>query len=549
MPFDSQRVKLDVLKPVQARLAPLVSPQPAQHVRGFWLFAAAVFVLGAVLRFWDLDGAGLWMDEATSLGFARLPLGTILFNNVDNHPPLSFALQHLWHLVVPDPAFARVPFAAIGVATVAAVILMMKDLAGQRSALFCGLLLAVSTSHIYFSQEARMYSPLVLGLALAAWGGLGHARAEGAGGRGYTALYLLGGVIAIYSQILGLVGMGLIAAAEGGAALLGAERAVHLRRWFLRNILLGVLALPWLLQIPSAAGTFPGIWKDAGFSDFVWMYGNVTGYPGLGGLGILVKLLELGLFLAAIGGVAIAWAQSRRAFSLLLAGLIIAYPLIVFAIDNARPVLSNRTLLPAVIGITLSAGYFLSRINPRTAGAAAAGLLGLAGLGSSAFELAHHIKPEDYRAAYVMAAAEGYGAAPVITCQDFQAAAANEANPAARILYYRRGETMLYPGPDYWRAAAQSMAVLRASTATQIDAYLGGGLLYRGGLGEALASDNQAAFMRLECSEGVEALLIAELAQAGFAPVFEANVLGKATPFVILESPSTRLSLYARQGD
>jgi mannosyltransferase len=505
----------------------ILEPQPHQDVRGFWLYAAAIIGLGALLRFWDLNGASLWMDEAATLGFARLPLHVIAFNNIDNHPPLSYIIQHVWQLLVPDSAYARVPAAAIGTTTLIVIILMLRDIVGQRAAIFCGLLFAVSTSHVYFSQEARMYASLVLGLCLAIWGSLGHARAGGEGGYIYWALYIVGGSIAIYSQILALVGMGLIAAAECGSALSTKGRLAYLRSWFLRNALLGILALPWLLSIPSATETFSGIFADHGFRELSWMFGNVSGFPGLGGIGPVVKLFELSLYIACAGGIAAAWSDGRRALSLTLGALVVVYPLSVFAIDFLRPIISNRVLLPVVIGITVATGYFLSRISPRRIGASAIGILGLTGLFSTAFELRHHVKPEDYRAAFAIADAEGFSVAPVITCIDGGAAAAYETDVAARILYYRNGETMLYPGPEYWQASSQSMKVFRASSATELDTYLGGGLLFKGGLAEALAGDNMA----------------------GFDSVKEVPVSGISADFVIFETASTQLNLYVRRDD
>jgi len=511
------------------------------------VFFAAVVGLGALLRFWDLDGVSLWVDEAATVGFARLPLDAILFNNIDNHPPLSYVIQHVWQLFVPESDHARVPAAATGATTLVVIILMMKDIVGQRTALFCGFLFAVSTSHIYFSQEARMYALLVLGLTMAMWGALGQARADGKGGYAYWALYLVGGSIAIYSQILALVGMGLIAAAECGSAIFSNGRSAHLRDWFWRNALLGLIALPWLLQIPSAVGTFPGLFAPHGFRELVWMFNNISGFPGLGGVGLIAKSLEISLFIACGGGILTAWLDGKRALSLVLSFFVLVYPLGVFAIDLMSPILSNRVLLPVVIGVTISAGYLLSSIGARAIGSSAFVILGISGLVSSGIELRHRVKPEDYRTAFAIVASEGFAAAPVITCLDFGAAAAYEAAPAARILYYRNGETMLYPGPEYFQAARQSMTVFRASSAQDLDAYLGGGLLFTGGLAEALAGDSQVVIMRLPCTlNNGEQAILDELMEAGFEPVNEMRVLGRSASFVIFETPNTHLSFYVR---
>ena len=62
----------------------------------FALSAYAILSIAAALRFWDLSETPLWMDEAYTILIARFPLMDILFGNVDNHPPLSYSLQHMW---------------------------------------------------------------------------------------------------------------------------------------------------------------------------------------------------------------------------------------------------------------------------------------------------------------------------------------------------------------------------------------------------------------------------------------------------------------------
>ncbi|MDP1556045.1 MAG: glycosyltransferase family 39 protein, partial [Hyphomonas sp.] len=176
-------------------------PQQSMDRRLFWTACLLIFALGTAMRFWELSSVSLWRDEAVTLGFARLDLWTILSKNIDNHPPLAWVIQHIWHGINPDPAAARVPAATAGSLAVLLFMLALRDLAGERTALFGGLLLAFSTSHIHYSQDARMYPFLVLGLILAAWGAIGHAQPGKLRPRTYAALYVLGGAIAIYSHL------------------------------------------------------------------------------------------------------------------------------------------------------------------------------------------------------------------------------------------------------------------------------------------------------------------------------------------------------------
>lgn len=510
----------------------------------WWLWFAAITAIGTVLRFWNLGSAPIWMDEAVTLGFARLDLWTILTGNIDNHPPLTWAIQHIWHNINPDPDMARVPAATFGALSVAAILLAARDMLSVRAAIFTGLLFAFATGHIYYSQDARMYPYLVFGLILGAWGGLGHMRPNLHSARTYAVFYVVGGAIAIYSHILGLIVMGLIGFASLAAGATGDNRPRFVRDWFVRNAILFVITLPWLLAIPAATGTFPGIAGDNSPLDIQWFYRNVNGFAGLGGPGILFEALFFGL---AGLSIPIAWLSGRRGLAYTLLGLIVLFPIIVLILHLRQPLLANKILLPGIIGLCLGAGYALSRLKPRLAASGIGAVLVLAAAGSSLNELGHRIKSEDYRGAFALAEANGFGEAPVITCVHFHAAAAWENRRDGRTLHYRRGEILNYKGPEYWQAARLTMPVLRASDAFEIDAALGGGWLIPGGLEGALAGDTQALFIRPSCPPGREQEIIDGLAAIGFEPVGEtALIRGNAADFMMLEAPLTRVSMFAR---
>lgn len=510
----------------------------------FWVAFAAILIAGGVLRFWNLSGAPIWMDEAVTDGFARLDLATILFDSVDNHPPLTWAIHHIWHAFNPDPAYLRVPSALFGTLTVGAIMLAMRDIACSRAALFTGLLFAFSTGHIYFSQDARMYPYLIFGLVLAAWGGIGHARPRLHGERVYAGLYVIGGAIAIYSHALGLVVMALIGFSSLAAGLMGGEPRRFAREWFIHNIILFITVLPWLVMLPSAAGTFPGLQGDNSLADIQWFFRNMTGFPGLGGPAILFEALLYGAVVLALP---IAWLSGRRGLALALAALVFLFPLIILGLHIRQPLMANKILLPGVIGVTIAAGYTLSRLRPRIAGTVLAGLLALAALGSSLVELKFRIKPEDYPSAYAFIDQRGYTDAPVLTCVHFHSAAAWLHRPEARILVYRAGDILHYKGPAYWRAAENSMNWLRAADAHAIDEALGGGWLVEGGLAGALAGEDKVSFIRPACGPGAEAEILLALEALGFVQDGEETLIrGRAADFTILDNPQTRVSLFQR---
>jgi mannosyltransferase len=164
----------------------------------------AILVVACATRFYGISQLPLWMDEIYTYFVATRPLHDIVFNELDNHPPLYYALQHFWLLSFPDIATFRFPAAAIGSVTAIVVALATSDLVNRRAGLAAGALLALSTGHIYFSQDARMYTLLTLGLSLSTWGLIGALQSDKRRSF-YWIAYVIGGAIAIYSQIVALI--------------------------------------------------------------------------------------------------------------------------------------------------------------------------------------------------------------------------------------------------------------------------------------------------------------------------------------------------------
>ena len=141
----------------------------------------AVLAIAAALRFIGLGSKSLWLDEIMSVRLARMPTLRDTVREVaayDVHPPLYPIVHHAWMRrggaasgagARPGEGFARVPSAAFGVAAVGVVYLLARRLQGHRAGLAAAGLLAVSSYHIYCSQEARNYSLVVLLTLLLSW--------------------------------------------------------------------------------------------------------------------------------------------------------------------------------------------------------------------------------------------------------------------------------------------------------------------------------------------------------------------------------------------
>jgi len=144
-------------------LAGSVRPRESFWPIGYGVLLFAL-VFGLALRLHDL-GAGLWHDEiATLVEFGRLPLRRIVATyTAQNQHVLYSVLTSLTFSVFGESAWAlRLPAALLGVASLAAVYWFGAIVTSRREALLATLLLTVSYHHVWFSQDARGYTGLML---------------------------------------------------------------------------------------------------------------------------------------------------------------------------------------------------------------------------------------------------------------------------------------------------------------------------------------------------------------------------------------------------
>jgi uncharacterized membrane protein len=126
---------------------------------------------GALLRAWQIGDKSLWIDEAFSVWIARQPLaeGISWLARIDQHPPLYYALLHLWLRLGDGPAAVRLFSALASALNVPVLYGLGARLAGRKAGLLAATVLALSPFHVYLAQEARMYALLSLTVSLSLW--------------------------------------------------------------------------------------------------------------------------------------------------------------------------------------------------------------------------------------------------------------------------------------------------------------------------------------------------------------------------------------------
>jgi 4-amino-4-deoxy-L-arabinose transferase-like glycosyltransferase len=138
-------------------------------LRGAPALLAAIVAVGALLRGVGLTGS-LWVDEVdTLLHSVRLPLARLVTSYAsDNDHPLYSLVAHLAVAAFGEHEWSlRLPALLFGLASLVAVERLGTRLVDRAHGLLAALLLAVSSHHVWFSQDARGYTGLLLFTLLA----------------------------------------------------------------------------------------------------------------------------------------------------------------------------------------------------------------------------------------------------------------------------------------------------------------------------------------------------------------------------------------------
>lgn len=186
------------LDEADAELEPDDGSATGERMAVVLLFLLALAV-GTAIRFWNLGGPTLWVDEANAYLTAKESLPTILSRlETDSSPPLYYFLLHNWSALFGSSEVALRSLSVIfGVATIALVFFLARTVFSSRVAVWASFIVATSPVHILYSQQVRMYSLLPL-LATASVFLL--VRSAQTYRKGYLAAYVVVTALALYTH-------------------------------------------------------------------------------------------------------------------------------------------------------------------------------------------------------------------------------------------------------------------------------------------------------------------------------------------------------------
>jgi uncharacterized membrane protein len=333
-----------------------------------------VLLVAYLLRLAGLTSESLWIDEGYSFALAGHSVPEIVQGAaVSQHPPLYYLVLWAWLLMGRTAYHLRYLSAFLGTLGVAAGSWVGRKLLGKRVGLAAGLLLACSPTHIWYSQEARMYVLLALLVTLSAGLTWQLLRTR----RGWL-LYAACTALALYTHYFSLF---VILAESLYVAVWAVRQPKSTRRWWAVRWL-GVQAAvvlafsPWLPVAVKQARSHrmswvaPVTWAKVGGTPLLL----VLGEAGLGALGVLI-MAGLGLALAWL--LWREWQDGRRAklwrYGYSLAWFGVPY-FTVALLSLARPVFQSKQMLIVLTPLVILLGAALVRL-PRFGQVVVAGAL------------------------------------------------------------------------------------------------------------------------------------------------------------------------------
>jgi mannosyltransferase len=331
-------------------------------------FLLVIFLLGLLLRCINLEGRSIQYDDAFSFFLAsQNPAAIVKGTAADTMPPLYYFFLHFWMLLSQQLWFLRLLSILLSMGSVGVVFLITRRLVGSNAGLFAAFLAAISPFQIYHAQDLRMYALLCLGQAgytyffIRFW----QNSQEDEVTRWYewTGLILCG-MIAMYSHNLAVFVL-----VVPDIYLVLKRKWKILSRLLAAQVVIGLLALPWLWLVPGQIAKIQkAFWTPRpGLVEIIQAVIMFTATLPLPGFWLLVGAI-LSLWVLVIITME-TWRNRNHSSGLtLLLGLTLLPPILLFIASYImRPVFVPRAFIFSSLMYYGVAGWVISKSWPKGA--------------------------------------------------------------------------------------------------------------------------------------------------------------------------------------
>ncbi len=215
------------------------------HNRDFFIFCL-LLLFSAALRTVSLD-QGLWLDEIRSVQtYFHAPWLSLLnrMPNPNHHPLYSLAAKLMISVWGGDEWALRLPAFVMGSLTPPLMYLFAVRFVNRQTGLIAGLFMSVSMWPVWFSQDARGYSAMILFTFVSTYLYISYSEKRS---RHLAAGYIMAAAAAVYSHMYG----GAVPAAHLLVALFHARKKDERSGWLSLSVVAASgLLLALILYLP-----------------------------------------------------------------------------------------------------------------------------------------------------------------------------------------------------------------------------------------------------------------------------------------------------------
>jgi len=321
----------------------------------------ALVLLAAFFRLWQLGDQSLWLDEAYTAQWITQGVRGILraiAQDLDT-PPLHPLIVYAFAWVAGTSELTlRLPSALASILAVPLTFVLARRLLGQRIGLLATLAMAMAPFAIYYAQEARMYSMMLLFTVASSYA---LTRALDAPHKAtWWAAFTASSAAGIYTHFFGFLVLGLEELVGLGYAVVLWRRhhpgaSLVVRGLALSTLATAILYLPWLpvllhfLQENYTAVPYGQGWR----ANLSWTFAAGTVMRLAAGTGVSFPIYLATLALMTLGTL---WLiRQGQGWLVLVIALWLALPYVLIAMANPGHFLSYRYFifqLPATILVT-----------------------------------------------------------------------------------------------------------------------------------------------------------------------------------------------------
>jgi len=453
----------------------------------------AIIILAFALRIYRLDHQSIWYDEGVSVYLANQSLTDLIAGvSADNHPPLHFLLLYFWLKLAGQSEFSVRFFSLMsGALSVPLLFKLGRELFNRRVGSLAAFLLSISPFHVWYSQEARMYTLATLLSLCSVYTFVLLLRKRANPARRYLWLsYVVASALGLYTHFY----VAFIILFENIAFLIQwilrrikretsnvkrhestNSEFTNLRTWLLAQLGIALLFLPWARFVATRYAADATYWEGAlglltaakdiliAFSVGQTMEGKAAeiaalGFAVLAVVGVLASLREWRLksnLQYPISNIQSPTPDIQHPTWIVLLYLLVPIGAL-FAISYHRPKFAPRYLLPALPAFYLLMAVGLGKlVLSRRSQVKGLRLVSVAALivllcslgfvsGASAISLANYYFDEEYARADFRSVAEYIGSHA--EANDAIILVGGHMLPA--FTYYYRGELPIYPLPE-----------------------------------------------------------------------------------------------------